>query len=143
MDTQEQQTLWAIAVEHYEAGQLTAQHGWHNVSVACSYYAVYTVMWLVLDKPPRGQWTHAGILQHCALLEQIQRVAPPGTEVVPLEWAYDGEDYNLAVFIDEAEDPRAIEDRLLDAVIDYDEAHGTFTMCLVWPKQKRALAGVR
>ncbi len=78
-----------------------------------------------------------------ALLEQIERVAPPGTEVVPLEWAYDGEDYNLAVFIDEAEDPRAIEDRLLDAVIDYDEAHGTFTMCLVWPKQKRALAGVR
>jgi len=66
MDTQEQQTLWAIAVEHYEAGQLTTQHGWHNVSVACSYYAVYTVMWLVLDNPPRGQWTHAGILQHFA-----------------------------------------------------------------------------
>ena len=31
----------------------------------------------------------------------------------------------------------------LDAVMDYDEAHGTFTMCLVWPKQKRALAGLR
>jgi hypothetical protein len=78
-----------------------------------------------------------------SLLEQIQRLAPPGAEVVPLEWAYDGEDYNLAVFVDEGEDHRALEDRLLDAVMDYDEAHSTFTMCLVWPKQKRLLAGVR
>jgi hypothetical protein len=78
-----------------------------------------------------------------SLLEQIQRLAPPGAEVVPLEWAYDGEDYNLAVFVDEGEDRRALEDRLLDAVMDYDEAHGTFTMCLVWPNQKRRLGGVR
>jgi hypothetical protein len=77
------------------------------------------------------------------LLEQIQRLAPPDAEVVPLEWAYDGEDYNLAVFVDEGEDRRALEDHLLDAVMDYDEAHGTFTMCLVWPKQKRTLAGVK
>jgi hypothetical protein len=77
------------------------------------------------------------------LLEQIQRLAPPGAEVVPLGWAYDGEDYNLAVFVEDGEDYRALEDRLLDAVMDYDETHGTFTMCLVWPKQKRALAGVR
>jgi hypothetical protein len=76
------------------------------------------------------------------LLEQIQRLAPPDAEVVPLEWAYDGEDYNLAVFVDEGKDRRALEDHLLDAVMDYDEAHGTFTMCLVWPKQKRTLAGV-
>jgi hypothetical protein len=78
-----------------------------------------------------------------ALLEQIQRVAPAGAEVVLLDWAFDGEDYNLAVFVEEGEDRRALEDRLLDAVMDYDEAHGTFTMCLVWPKQKRTLAGVR
>ena len=77
------------------------------------------------------------------LLEQIQRLAPPDAAVVPLEWAYDGEDYNLAVFVGKGEDRRALEDRLLDAVMDYDEAHGTFTMCLVWPKQKRRLAGVR
>jgi hypothetical protein len=63
--------------------------------------------------------------------------------VVPLDWAFDGEDHNVAVFIDDAEAPSAIEDHLLDAVMDYDEAHGTFTMCLVWPKQKRALAGRR
>jgi hypothetical protein len=78
-----------------------------------------------------------------ALLERLQALAPPGAEVVPLEWAYDGEDYHLAVFVDEGQDRRALEDQLLDAVMDYDEAHGTFTMCLVWPKQKRMLAGVR
>jgi hypothetical protein len=78
-----------------------------------------------------------------ALLERLQLLAPPGAEVIPLGWAYDGEDYNLAVFVDEGEDRRALEDRLLDAVMDYDETHGTFTLCLVWPKQKRTLAGVR
>jgi len=45
---------------------LCAQQGWHNVSVACSYYAVYTAMWMALDDPPQGQWSHAGILQHFA-----------------------------------------------------------------------------
>jgi hypothetical protein len=78
-----------------------------------------------------------------ALLERLQSLAPPGADVVPLEWAYDGEDYHLAVFVDEGEDRRALEDRLLDAVMDYDEAHGTFTMCLVWLKHQRTLAGVR
>jgi len=67
----------------------------------------------------------------CALLERLQNLAPPGAEVVPLDWAYDGEDYHLAVFVDEGEDRRALEDRLLDAVIDYDEEHGTFSLCLV------------
>jgi len=78
-----------------------------------------------------------------ALLERLQDLAPPGAEVVPLDWAYDGEDYHLAVFVDEGEDYRALEDRLLDAIMDYDEAHGTFSLCLVWPKQQRTLAGIR
>jgi len=39
-----------------------------------------------------------------ALLERLQDLAPPGAEVVPLEWAYDGEDYHLTVFVDEEED---------------------------------------
>jgi hypothetical protein len=77
------------------------------------------------------------------LLEDLQHLVPPGAEVVPLDWAFDGEDYNVAVFVDDGEDRRALEDRLLDTVIDYDEAHGTFTMCMLWPKQKRALAGVK
>ena len=59
-----------------------------------------------------------------ALLEGLQHLAPPGAEVVPLDWAYDGEDYNLAVFVD-------------------DEAHGTFTMCMVRPKRERTRAGMR
>jgi uncharacterized protein (UPF0332 family) len=66
MDAQQQQSLWTIAREHYEAAELCAQRGWHTVSVACSYYAVYTAMWVALDNPPHGQWSHAGILQHFA-----------------------------------------------------------------------------
>ena len=48
-----------------------------------------------------------------ALIERIRQMAPPGSEIIPLEWAYDGEDYNLAVFIDDVEDPRALEDLLI------------------------------
>jgi hypothetical protein len=54
MDTQYQQTLWAIAREHEEAAEFCAQQEWHNVSVACSYYAVYTIMWLALGDPRTG-----------------------------------------------------------------------------------------
>ena len=78
-----------------------------------------------------------------SLLEHLHHLAPPGAEVVPRDWAYDGEDFNLAVFVDNGEDRRALEDRLLDAVMDYDEIHGTFTMCMVWPKREKARAGVR
>jgi hypothetical protein len=77
------------------------------------------------------------------LLEQIQRIAAPTAEVVPPEWAYDGDDYNPAVLVEDGDDRRMLEDHLLDAVMDSDKAHGTFTMCLVWSKQKRTLAGVR
>jgi hypothetical protein len=62
MDAQHQQDLWAIALEHYQAAVLTAQHGWHNVSVACSYYAVFTAMWVALGDPPKGYWEHGGIV---------------------------------------------------------------------------------
>jgi hypothetical protein len=78
-----------------------------------------------------------------ALLERIRNTIPAGSEVIPLGWAYEEEDYNIAVLVDDGEDPHAIEDRLLDPIIDYDEAHGTYTVCMVWPKRKRALAGVR
>ena len=66
MDAQQQQALWMIAIKHYEVAELCAQRGWHNMSIACSYYAVYTAMWVALDHPPQGQWSHAGILQHFA-----------------------------------------------------------------------------
>jgi hypothetical protein len=54
MDAQRQRDLWAIAVENYQAARLTAQQGWHNVSVERSYYAVYTAMWMAVDEPPSG-----------------------------------------------------------------------------------------
>ena len=61
MDPQRQQTLWAIALENSQAAGLTAQQGWHNVSVTRSYYAVFMAMWLALDDPPKGYWEHRGI----------------------------------------------------------------------------------
>ena len=45
------------------------------------------------------------------------------------------------MFIDEEEVARLAEKHLLDVVSDYDEAHGTFTLCLVWHKRDKALAG--
>ena len=66
MDAQRQQDLWANAIENFQAARQTAQQGRHNVSVACSYYAVFTAMWVALGDPPRGQWSHGGILQHFA-----------------------------------------------------------------------------
>jgi uncharacterized protein (UPF0332 family) len=66
MDPQRQQELWAIAIENYQAAVLTAQQGWHNVSVACSYYAVFTAMWVVLGDPPKRRWEHGGIIEQFA-----------------------------------------------------------------------------
>jgi hypothetical protein len=66
MDLQRQQTLWAIALENYQAAGLMAQQGWHNVSVACSYYAVFTAMWVAVGEPPGRRWEHAGIVEHFA-----------------------------------------------------------------------------
>lgn len=64
MDMPRQHELWAIAIEKYQAASLTAQQGWHNVSVGRSYYAIDTAMWMAVDEPPSGQWSHPGILQH-------------------------------------------------------------------------------
>ena len=80
METPDQQTLWALALEQYQAAALTASQGWHNASVACSYYAVFSAMWAALGDPPGRRWEHAGIVEHFA----------PGywrTPPVPLERA--------------------------------------------------------
>ena len=66
MDPQRQQTLWAIAMENYQAAMLMAQQSWHNVSVACSYYAVFTAMWVAIGDPPEHRWEHGGIVEHFA-----------------------------------------------------------------------------
>ncbi len=66
MAPQRQQDLWAITIENYQAAALTAQRGWHNVSVACSYYAVFTAMWVALGDPPKQYWEHRGIIKRFA-----------------------------------------------------------------------------
>ena len=80
------------------------------------------------------------------LVELVKKVAPPDAEVVPLLWAYEHEDYNIAVIVPDTvtyEEARQMEDRLIDAVMDYDAAHGTFTLCIVWREHEKANAGVR
>jgi hypothetical protein len=78
------------------------------------------------------------------LLELVQKTAPPEAHVVPLSWAYEDEDYNIAIVMPDTVDrleARQIEDRLIDTVMDYDAAHGTFTLCMVWHQRDKALAG--
>jgi len=72
-----------------------------------------------------------------SLLEQIKTVVPPTAEVVPLDFRYDDEDYNIAVFVGKGTDRKRLQDRLFDLVFDYDDAHGTTTLCYVWPKSER------
>lgn len=79
MDPQRQQTLWAIAIENYQAAVLTAQQGWHNVSVTRSYYTVFMAMWIALDDPLKGRWEHGGIVKSFAAghwRTPLQHVAP-------------------------------------------------------------------
>jgi hypothetical protein len=72
-----------------------------------------------------------------SLIEHIKAVVPPGAEVTPLAFRYDDEDYNVAVFVDEDVDRTCLQDRLYDLIFDYDDAHGTATLCYVWPKSER------
>ena len=80
------------------------------------------------------------------LLALVQKVASPAAEVLPLPWAYEHEDYNIAVVVPDTvtyEEARQLEGRLIDAVMDYDSAHGTFTLCMVWHEREKRLAGIR
>jgi hypothetical protein len=79
------------------------------------------------------------------LLELVRKAAPPEADVVPLPWAFEQEDYNLAVVMPDTVErlvARQIEDRLLDIILDYDDAHDTFTVCKVWHQSEMARAGV-
>jgi hypothetical protein len=80
------------------------------------------------------------------LMELVKKVAPPEADVMPLPWAYEHEDYNIAVVVPDTityEQARQLEGRLIDAVMDYDTPHGTFTLCIVWREHEKANAGVR
>jgi hypothetical protein len=72
------------------------------------------------------------------LLERIKTVVPPGVEVLPLSFRYEDEDYNIAVFVPEDVDRQALQDRLYDLIFDYDDTHGTATLCYVWPQSEWA-----
>jgi hypothetical protein len=81
------------------------------------------------------------------LLEHIQQIAkqivPTEVEVIALDWPYEDEDYNIAVVVPDTtsyEEARQLEDRLIDAMIDYDKMYSTFTVCMVWRQQEKALA---
>lgn len=79
------------------------------------------------------------------LLELVRKAAPPEAEIVPLAWAFEDEDYNIAVVMPDTTDrltARQIEDQLIDAVIDWDAAHHTFTLCKVWRQHEMTRAGV-
>ena len=81
-----------------------------------------------------------------ALVELVKKAVPPEAEVVPLPWAYEHEDCNIAVVVPDTityEQARRLEGRCVDAVMDYDAAHGTFTLCIVWREHEKANAGVR
>ena len=80
------------------------------------------------------------------LLDLIKKAAPLEAEIVPLPWAYEHEDHNIAVVMPDTVgrlEARAIEERLIDVIMDYDAAHGTFTLCLVWQEHEMARPGVR
>lgn len=55
-----------------------------------------------------------------------------------LDFRYEDEDNNIAVFVDEEVDRAYLQDRLYDLIFDYDDTHGTATLCYVWPKSARA-----
>jgi len=77
------------------------------------------------------------------LLAHLAKMAPPESKVIPMALAYEDEDHNIAVFIDDREDARRTKSCLLDVVSDHDEAHGTLTVCMVSHKRQKALAGAR
>ena len=81
-----------------------------------------------------------------ALLALVKKAVPPVAEIVPLTWAFEDEDYNIAVVMPDTIDrltARQIEDCLIDAVMDYDAAHGTYTLCMVWREREKVHAGVQ
>lgn len=73
------------------------------------------------------------------LLTRIQHVVPADAKVVPRPWTYEDEDYNIAVIMPpmtDRADIRQLEDAILDVVMDWDDRHGTYTVCMVHPEQK-------
>jgi hypothetical protein len=80
------------------------------------------------------------------LLELVKKTAPPEAEILPLPWPYEDEGHTIVVVVPDTLDrmgARQLRDRLIDAIMEYDDAHGTFTVCIVWREHEKALAGIR
>jgi len=80
-----------------------------------------------------------------ALLELIKKTAPPESAIVPLSWAFEDEEYNIAIVMPdtvECLEARHIEGRVRDVAMDWDAAHGTVTLCKVWRQYEIARPGV-
>ena len=79
------------------------------------------------------------------LLVRVRQVLPPGAQVLPLPWTYEAEDYHLVLLlpgvVDEAT-AKAIHDQGLDVIMDYDEAHETYTLCFVRDQRDLATLGL-
>jgi hypothetical protein len=79
------------------------------------------------------------------LLELVKKTAPPEAAVIPLPWAYEDEDYTIAVVVPDTIDrmsARQLREHLIEAIMDYDDAHETFTVCMVWREHEKTLAGI-
>ena len=75
------------------------------------------------------------------LVELVRKTAPAEAEIVPLSWAFEDEDYNIAVGMPDTVErvtARQIEEQLIEAVLDWDATHGTFTLCKVWREREMA-----
>jgi hypothetical protein len=80
------------------------------------------------------------------LLALVHKAAPAEARIVPLGWAYEAEDYNIAIVMPDGvtrERTRQIEERLTDAVMDWDETHDTYTITMVWQQHEIDRAGVK
>jgi len=80
------------------------------------------------------------------LLTLVQKAAPPEAHIVPLEWAYEAEDYNIAIVMPDTitpEEAHQVQDRVIDAVMDWDAAHDTYTLAMVWRQHEMDRAGAR
>ena len=71
------------------------------------------------------------------LLAQIIEMVPSDAEVVALDFHYEDEDYNIAVFVGETTDRAVLQNNLYDLIFSYDDAHGTSPLCYVWPDSER------
>jgi hypothetical protein len=73
------------------------------------------------------------------LLTRIHQVVPENAKVVPRPWAYEDEDYNIAVFMPPMTDHTEmgqLKEAILEVVMDWDERYGTYTVCLVHPEEE-------